>query len=93
VRLRRSAYPGALVGADTRDRREPLTLRGMARPAPPRQSILSRLLIGVLLLILLWFVLSTVVGLVWSIIRAALFLALFAVVAWVVLVGRPGRPD
>jgi hypothetical protein len=74
VRLRRSAYPGALVGADTRDRREPLTLRGMARPAPPRQSILSRLLIGV-------------------IIRAALFLALFAVVAWVVLVGRPGRPD
>jgi len=40
-----------------------------------------------------WLVLRVVLGFVYSIIRSLLFVALFAVVAWIVLVGPPGRHD
>jgi hypothetical protein len=62
-------------------------------PAPVRQSLTTRLLVGLVLLIVAWFVLRLVLGMVYSIIRSALFIGLFLVVAWIVLVGPPGRRD
>jgi hypothetical protein len=51
--------------------------------------------IGVVLLVVLvaWLVVQLFLGFVFSLIRTALFLALFAVVAWFVLVGPPDRPE
>lgn len=63
----------------------------MSEPARPRESFATRLVVGVVLLVGAWLVLRLVLGMVYSIIRAALFIALFLVVAWVVLVGPPGR--
>jgi uncharacterized membrane protein len=66
----------------------------MARPpAPPRESITTRVLVGLVLLVVAWFVIRVVLGTVFALIRAALFVALFAVIAWVVLVGPPGRDE
>jgi hypothetical protein len=66
----------------------------MARPVEPRSGgIGGRLLLGIVVLIVLWVVLRVVLGLVYSVVRAALFVGLFAVVAWVVLVGPPGDRD
>jgi hypothetical protein len=63
---------------------------GMARPVEST-SWTTRLLLGVLLVIVAWWVLSALVGFVFSLIRMLLFLALFAVIAWVVLVGGRDR--
>lgn len=65
----------------------------MSRPAAPRDSFATRVVVGLVLLVLAWIVLRMVLGFVYSLIRAALFIALFGVVAWVVLVGPPGRRD
>jgi hypothetical protein len=65
----------------------------MAQPVAPRSSILARLAVGALLVVVAVMVLQFVLGFVYSIIRALLFVALFAVVAWIVLVGRPDRRD
>jgi hypothetical protein len=65
----------------------------MANPAPPRSTLGTRVVVGILALIAVWIVLRIVLGMVYSLIRAALFVALFAVIAWVVLVGPPGRRD
>jgi hypothetical protein len=62
-------------------------------PAPPRSSLGTRVVVGIVALVVLWIVVRVVLGMVYSLIRAALFIALFAIVAWVVLVGPPGRRD
>lgn len=59
----------------------------MSDPAPPRLPFVTRLLIGFVVLVVLWVVAGALLGFVFSLIRALLFLALFAIVAWVVLVG------
>ncbi len=46
-----------------------------------------------MLLVVAWIVIRALLGMVYSIIRAALFVGLFLVVAWIVLVGPPGRRD
>ncbi len=63
------------------------------QPAAPRGSLSTRLLVGLVLLIVAWIVIRIALGMVYSIIRSVLFIALFAVVAWIVLVGPPGRRD
>lgn len=65
----------------------------MSRPAPPGESFAVRLVVGLVLLLAAWFVIRLLLGTLWALIRAFLFIALFAVVAWVVLVGPPGRRD
>jgi hypothetical protein len=66
----------------------------MARRVEPRGSGTAvRLLLVVAAVLVLWFVVNAVLGMVFSLIRAALFIGLFVVVAWVVLVGPPGRRD
>jgi hypothetical protein len=64
---------------------------GMAQPVGPRgSSFLTRLAVGVLVLVALWLVVGVVVGFVFSLLRSLLFVGLIAVVAWVVLIGPPG---
>jgi hypothetical protein len=59
----------------------------MAQPVEPRgSSFLTRLAIGVLVLVALWLV----VGFVFSLLRSLVFLALIGLVVWIVLVGPPG---
>jgi hypothetical protein len=66
----------------------------MAPPsARPRESLLGRVVVTLAILFVAWLVLQIVVGWVFSIVRALVILALFAVVAWVVLIGRPDRRD
>jgi hypothetical protein len=63
----------------------------MAQPVEPRgSSFLSRLAIGVLVLVALWLVVGFVVGFVFSLLRSLVFLALIGLVVWIVLVGPPG---
>jgi hypothetical protein len=45
--------------------------------------------VGAVALFVLWIVLRMLLGTVFALIRTALFVGLFAVVAWVVLVGPP----
>ena len=47
----------------------------------------------VALVVLLWFVLQLVLGTVFAVVARSLLVALFGVVAWVVLVGPPGGRD
>jgi hypothetical protein len=63
------------------------TVVGMARPVERSSGWTTRLLVGLVLVIVAWWVLNAVVGFVFSLIRMLLFLALFALIAWVVLVG------
>jgi hypothetical protein len=65
----------------------------MSRPAPPRSSLSTRVVVGIVAVVAIWIVIRVVLGMVYSLIRAALFVTLFAIVAWVVLVGPPGRRD
>ena len=66
----------------------------MAPPSTrPRESLLGRVVVTLAILFVAWLVLQIVVGWVFSIVRALVILALFAVVAWVVLIGRPDRRD
>ncbi len=66
----------------------------MARQVePPRGGIASRILLGIVVLAVVWIVLQFVLGMVFAVIRAALLVVLFGIVAWVVLVGPPGGRD
>jgi hypothetical protein len=65
----------------------------MSRPEAPRESLATRVIVGVVLLVIAWIVIRMALGFVYSIVRAVAFLALFAVVAWIVLVGPPGRRE
>jgi hypothetical protein len=63
----------------------------MAHPVePPESSFLTRLAVGVLVVVALWLLAGFVIGFVFTILRTLLFLGLVAVVAWVVLIGLPG---
>jgi hypothetical protein len=66
-------------------------LRSMARPVERSSGWTTRLLVGLVLVIVLWWVVSALVGFVFSLIRMLLFLALFGLIAWVVLVGGRDR--
>ena len=64
----------------------------MAQPVEPRESsLLTRLAVGALVLVALWLLAGVLVGFVFTILRTLLFLGLFAVVAWIVLIGPPDR--
>jgi hypothetical protein len=65
----------------------------MSRPAAPRESVTTRVVVGIILLVAAWIVIRALLGMVYAIVRALLFIALFAIVAWIVLVGPPGRRD
>jgi hypothetical protein len=66
----------------------------MARPVEPRGGgLTSRILLGLVVLVVIWIVVDSVFGMVVSLVRGALLIALFGIVAWVVLVGRPGGRD
>ncbi len=63
----------------------------MAQPVGPRgSSFLTRLAMGVLVLVALWLVVGAVLGFVFTLLRTLLFVGLIAVVAWIVLIGPPG---
>jgi hypothetical protein len=62
----------------------------MAGQVEPKSSGTgTRVVVGIVALVVLWLVLKMLMGAVFAFIRMALFLALFAVVAWVVLIGPP----
>ena len=62
----------------------------MAGQVEPRSSgIGTRIVVGIVALIAVWLVFQLVLGAVFAIIRMALFVVLFGIVAWVVLVGPP----
>lgn len=65
----------------------------MSRPASPRESLATRVIVGGILLLLAWIAIRMALGFVYSIVRALVFVALFAVVVWIVLVGPPGRRE
>jgi hypothetical protein len=66
----------------------------MAKPAPrASDQLLTRIGLGVILLIVAWIVLRLVLGWIYSLIRIAVLLALLGVAAWFVLIGPPGRDD
>jgi hypothetical protein len=67
--------------------------RSARPPAPPRQSIGTRVVVGLVVLFVAWIVVRMMLGFVYSIVRSLLFVALFLVVAWIVLVGPPGRRE
>ena len=54
---------------------------------------LFRIAFGIVVLAVVWIVLQFVLGMVFAVIRAALLVVLFGIVAWVVLVGPPGGRD
>jgi hypothetical protein len=66
----------------------------MARQVEPQGGgTLGRVLVVLAVVVLLWFVVNAVLGTVFAVVRGLLLLALFGVVAWVVLVGPPGGRD
>jgi hypothetical protein len=65
----------------------------MSGPAAPPKSFATRVVVGLVILVIVWIVLGQLLGFVYALIRAALFVGLFAVVAWIVLVGPPSRPE
>jgi hypothetical protein len=66
----------------------------MARPVePPGGGLTGRIVLGIVVLVVIWIVVQSVLGMVFSLVRAALLIALFGIVVWVVLVGPPGGRD
>ncbi|MBN2624588.1 MAG: hypothetical protein JXA83_14515 [Acidimicrobiales bacterium] len=65
----------------------------MSRPAAPQGSLTTRVVVGIVLLVVAWIVIRALLGMVYSLIRSLLFIALFVVVAWIVLVGPPSRRE
>ena len=55
--------------------------------------MLTRVGLVLLGVLIVWFVVSAILGFVFSLIRVLLFVALFAIVAWFVLIGPPDRRD
>jgi uncharacterized membrane protein len=65
----------------------------MARQVRRSDGWLGRIGLVVLAVLVVWFVVSALVGVVFSLIRTLLFIALFAIVAWFALIGPPDRHD
>jgi hypothetical protein len=57
----------------------------------PESGLAGRVLVGIVVLVVAWWVIKLLLGFVFSLIRIVLFVALFAVIAWVVLVGARDR--
>jgi hypothetical protein len=65
----------------------------MARQVRSSEGWMGRVGLVLLGVLITWFVVSSVLGFVFSLIRMLLFVALFAIVAWFVLIGPPDRHD
>lgn len=65
----------------------------MARPVRRSEGWLGRVGLVVLGVLIVWFVVSSLLGFVFSLIRMLMFVALFAIVAWFVLIGPPDRRE
>jgi hypothetical protein len=65
----------------------------MARQARPGEGLLGRVGVVLLGVLIVWLIVSSILGFVFSVIRMLLFVALFAIVAWFVLIGPPDRRD
>jgi hypothetical protein len=65
----------------------------MAREARRSEGLFTRIGFVLLGVLIVWLVVSSILGFVFSLIRMLLFLALFAIVAWFVLIGPPDRRD
>lgn len=55
--------------------------------------LLGKIGVALVVIVLAWLVVQLFLGFVFSLIRMALFLALFGVVAWFVLIGPPDRRE
>ena len=56
---------------------------------PKSGGVGTRVVVGIVALVVLWLVLRLVLGAVFAFIRMGLFIVLFGIVAWVVLIGPP----
>ena len=65
----------------------------MARPVRRSEGWLGRVGLVLLGMLIVWFVVSSLLGFVFSLIRMLMFVALFAIVAWFVLIGPPDRRE
>jgi hypothetical protein len=65
----------------------------MARQVRRSEGWLGRVGVVLLGVLIVWLVVSSVLGFVFSLIRMLLLVALFAIVAWFVLIGPPDRHD
>jgi uncharacterized membrane protein len=65
----------------------------MARQVRRSEGWLGRVALVLLAVLVVWFLVSAVLGFVFSLIRTLLFIALFAIVAWFVLIGPPDRHE
>jgi hypothetical protein len=62
--------------------------------AKPREGfsdqLVSKLVVGLVVVVIGWFVLKVVLGWIYSLVTAAVMIALLGVVLWFVLIGPPG---
>jgi hypothetical protein len=65
----------------------------VARHVRRSEGWLSRVGLVLLGMLIVWFLVSSILGFVFSLIRMLLLVALFAIVAWFVLIGPPDRRD
>jgi hypothetical protein len=65
----------------------------MARQVRRSEGWVGRVALVLLAVLVVWFIVSALLGVVFSLIRTLLFIALFAIVAWFVLIGPPDRHD
>ena len=65
----------------------------MARQVRRSDGWLGRVGLVLLAVLIVWLLVSSVLGFVYSLIRMLLLVALFAIVAWFVLIGPPDRHD
>jgi hypothetical protein len=65
----------------------------MARQVRRSEGWMGRVALVLLAVLVVWFLVSSVLGFVFSLIRMLLLVALFAIVAWFVLIGPPDRRD
>jgi hypothetical protein len=65
----------------------------VARPVRRSEGWLGRVGLVLLGVLIVWFVVSSLLGFVFSLIRMLMFVALFAIVAWFVLIGPPDRRE
>jgi hypothetical protein len=65
----------------------------VARQVRRSEGWLGRVGLVLLGVLIVWLIVSAVLGFVFSLIRMLLFVALFGIVAWFVLIGPPDRHD
>jgi hypothetical protein len=65
----------------------------VARQVRRSEGWLARVGLVLLGVLIVWLIVSAALGFVFSLIRMLLFVALFAIVAWFVLIGPPDRHD